>query len=57
MKFLSSQKGPTIKFSPIFYGRSKHFIIKNEINNTNIQLYDNNAFIKMLKRVIKLLIK
>ena len=35
----------------------KHFIIKNEINNTNIQLYDNNAFIKMFKESNKITYK
>ena len=50
----TTKKGPKIEFSPIFYGRSKHFIIKNEINNTNIHLYDNNAFVKMFKESNKI---
>ena len=53
----TTKNGSTIEFSPIFYGRSKHFIIKNEINNTNIRLYDNNAFIKMFKENDKITYK
>ena len=54
--FFRHKKGPTIKFSPIFYG-DQNIIIKNEINNTNIQLYDNNAFIKMFKESNKITYK